>query len=330
MSESTTQQYRFGHALRNNLVLCNETGTEWLEIGISTRGNLIEQRRFSREPVLLEGEFISSYFLDGDEQKVVAITNKGDVYQVVDCQLRIIPHNYTGSIEGPEDILIDINGDYWVSSRQTGLYKISLEPFTKIRLHPLYESPEIVFPYITSNREVIIGLRSGTTHIGSFGDSDFSEFPLITLGAATIGNDEYLATNVGVKKLNRTENGYSLEDVLFNNEKINFILGERDYIWVGVAGRGLFRINHKEMIPEKINLNGEKNTTHYFYTGQISGNGKSIFFGTNDGILYLDKTSTKLKRLSTPSKFGSYSGCSTKDVNGNGMADNGKRNCRNY
>lgn len=314
--EETIRQFRFGHALRNKLVLCNKIGTEWLEIGISSRGRLIEQRRFTRDSILSGDEVIISYYLDSEGQKVIALSNKGDVYKVVDCQLRIVPHNYTGTIQGPQNVMIDLNGDYWVSSRLNGLYKISLEPFTKIRLHPLYESPEIIFPYMTSRRDVIISLRSGTTHVGNFSSTGFQEFPFMTLSAARLGNDEYLATNKGIKKIIPTDDGISFEDVLFKNEKINFILADRNYLWAGVAGKGLFRIHQLELKPLGIFLEKKALTPQYIYTGQISGNGKSIFFGTNAGVFYVDRKSTTLKRLNTPKDFGSYSGVSTKDVFG--------------
>jgi len=313
--QESINQFHFGHVLRNKLLLCNSTGTEWLEIGIS-QGKLIEQRRFTRDSILSKNEEIVSYYLDPDEQKVIAITNMGDAYKVVDCQLRIVPHNYTGTIQSPQHVMIDLNGDYWVSSRLNGLYRISLEPFTKIRLHPLYESPEIIFPYMTAMNDVIISLRSGTTHTSNFSATGFQEFPFMTLSATRLGNDEFFATNKGIKKIIRTQNGVDFEDVLFNNEKINLVLGDRDYLWAGVAGKGLFRIHVKAMKPLAIYLEDKSLTPQYFYTAQISGNNKSVFFGTNDGIFYLDRKSTTLKRLRTPKNFGSYSGVSTKDVFG--------------
>lgn len=315
MPKSSIEQFRFGHILRNKLVLCNEIGTEWLEVGISSKGTLVEQKRFVRDTMLLPNEIITSYYLDDGAQQVIAVTNEGDVYKVVDCQLRIVPHNYTGSIEAPEDVMIDLNGDYWVSSSHNGLYKISLEPFTKIRLHPLYESTDILFPYMTNRGDVVIGLRSGFTKIGNFNEAGFETFPFITLSAASIGNQEYLGTNVGVKKLTRTEKGIEVEDLLFNNEKINFIFGERDYLWIGVAGKGLFKVHKMEMVPKSVKQQNGK-SPHYFYTGQLSGNGKSMFFGTNSGIYYVDKKGTTLRRLDTDRKMGSYSGVSTKDVYG--------------
>ncbi|MDC0257511.1 SpoIIE family protein phosphatase [Crocinitomicaceae bacterium] len=313
MPENAVNEFRFGHVLRNKLVLCNDTGTEWLEIGISSKGSLVEQKRFSRDSVLNTDEVITSYYLDAGGQKVIALTNKGDVYKVVDCQLRIVPHNYTGSIESPEDVMIDLNGDYWVSSSLNGLYKISLEPFTKIRLQPLYESPEIIFPYMTSRRDVVIGLRSGTTHIGNFNESGFASFPFVTLCATSLGNTEYLGTNLGIKTLVRTEDGLVIEDLLFTNEKINFIFGERDYIWAGVAGKGLFKIHKTELEPKSVKRSKEKGP-QYFYTGQLSGNGKNMFFGTNNGIFFVDKKGTTLRPLDIKESMGSYSGVSTKDV----------------
>ncbi|XOV66911.1 MAG: SpoIIE family protein phosphatase [Fluviicola sp.] len=315
MPQSAINEFRFGHVLRNKLVLCNETGTEWLEIGISSKGSLVEQKQFSRDSVLIGDEKITSYYLDESDQKVIALSDKGDVYKVVECQLHIIPHNYTGSIESPEDVMIDLNGDYWVSSSLTGLYKISMEPFTKIRLHPLYESSEIIFPHMTSRRDVIISLRSGTTHIGDFSDSGFTAYPFVTLCATSLNNIEYLGTNVGIKTLERTENGRIIKDFLFTNEKINFIFAERDYLWAGVAGKGLFKIHKDERVPKPVTPVNET-TPQYFYTGQLSGNGKNMIFGSNAGIFYADKKGTTLRRLDFKENLGSYSGVSTKDVFG--------------
>ena len=165
-------------------------------------------------------------------------------------------------------------------------------------------------------RDVIISKRDGTTHVANFNDSDFQKFPFMTLSAARLGKDEYFATNKGVKKITRNKEGIVFENLLFENEKINFILAERDYLWIGVAGKGLFRCNRRNMKPVPITLPNSELTPEYFYTGQLAGNGKKLFFGTNTGIYYLNKTSTSLKRYSTPEGFGGYSGVSTKDVYG--------------
>jgi PAS domain S-box-containing protein len=315
-SKTDVDKFRFGHLVRDKLLLCNESGTEWLQLVISSSGKFIQQGRFKSVRKLQPDEIIVSYHPDDDNQHVVALSNRGELYKIINEQLHLVPHNYTESITGAEDIFIDLNGDYWVSSSLSGLYKVSLEAFTKIRLHPIYESSEIIFPYMTSKGDVIMSLLDGTTHVGNFSKADFDVFDFMTLGATQSGNDLLLATNKGVKRIVYSDDQISFENILFANEKINFIQAERDYIWIGVAGKGLYRTHKKAMNPVPIRLANSKDTPKYFYTAQISGNGKKLYFGTNDGILFLEKKSKTLQRLVLKKKLGSYSGVSTKDVYG--------------
>lgn len=229
-SKSDVNKFHFGHLTRDKLLLCDKSGTEWLQLVISSSGKFIQQGRFKSEGSLQPGEIIVSYYPDEDNQHVVALTNRGELYKIIKEQLHLVPHNYTENINGAEDIFIDLNGDYWVSSSLSGLHKISLEPFTKIRLHPLYESTEIIFPYMTSKGDVLMSLLDGTTHVGNFSQADFNVFDFMTLGATHSGNDALFATNKGIKRIVYSDEGVSFEDVLFNNEKVNFIKAERDYI----------------------------------------------------------------------------------------------------
>ena len=64
VAKSKANQYHFGHALRNKLMLCDSKGTEWLEVGIRTDGSLFKQRSFQRNSVLAPNEVIISYYQD--------------------------------------------------------------------------------------------------------------------------------------------------------------------------------------------------------------------------------------------------------------------------
>lgn len=316
ISKEEGDQPRFGHIQRNKLALCDSTGKNWMELVFSS-GRVIKRREFTMETPLEADEHIVSYHSREGQLHAVAISTKGRAYKVVDNQLRLIPNNYNQSIESATSIIVDLNGDYWFGSHSQGLYKVSLEPFTKIRLDPVYEASNISFPYLTRFRDVFISNHNGTTHVGNFDSDEFVEFPFAIRSATTMGSDYYLATNLGIKKFSRVDEQPHFEDVYFKNESTTLILAEGPYFWVGVYGKGLFRIHERTNQPVKIPMEQESYPApQYIYSGQIGQDGKYMYFGTNDGIFYCDRKNPKLKRLDTPTGFGSYSGCSTKDVYG--------------
>lgn len=316
LPKSEVDQYSFGHIFRDNWILCNDKGTKWLKLGLNSNKKLVVQNASSSEGQLSENEVIVSYDFRKSLNKVVAVTNLGNLYQVNENRLQFIPHNFNGEIEQPLDILVDLNGDYWLSTDHSGMYKVSLEPFTKIQLHPLYSSPRIIFPYQTVYNDIFISLMGGITKVGGFGSEDFQEFPFIIHGVTRTENTYYCATNKGVKRFEKSESSVDFIDVFFKNKNINFILGEREYLWIGVAGEGLYRVHLKSRKPVKIeSLRGDA-PPNYVYTGQLLDNQKSLYIGTSNGIYFCKKDNPKLQRLQTPKSFGSYSGCSTKDVYG--------------
>lgn len=314
---SEIDRYKFGHVIRNKWVLCDPSGTKWMELSTTSKGIPVLQKHSLSDSVLARNERIISYDFSPLEQKIVAITNLGSVYKIVNNTLNIIPHNFNENVNEPADIMIDLNGDYWVCSQVSGLYKISLEPFTKIELHPLYESPNIMFPFMTMFNDVFISLRDGTTKVGHFNSTSFEEYPFMIKGATVVGNEYYLATNVGVKKFYRNNDGKStFEDVYFEKQNINFILSDGDCLWVGVAGQGLFRIHLKAQDPQLVESANKNPVPQYIYSGQVADKSRRIYVGTNNGIFWCDRDNPKMNRLDTPQSFGYYSGCSAKDVYG--------------
>ncbi len=307
--------YKFGYFNRNKWLFCDEKGSKWLELSTNSNGKLVLQNESTSTDILDTDEAIISFNTNNSQLKSVAITNKGRVYRIVNNKLAIIPRNFNEAIENPVSIFVDLNGDYWVSSDIRGIYKVSLEPFTKIQLDAIYESPKIMFPYLTVFNDVFISFFNGTTKVGNFNSNQFQEFPFVIRGVALHENTYYIATNKGVKKYKKEGDTAAFEDVLFENENINLILNDRDYLWIGVAGKGLFRVHLRNMTPVRINSTEVKPIPQYFYTAQNGSNG-NIYFGTNDGILYTAKDQPNFKRLKLPKSLGSYSGCSTKDVYG--------------
>lgn len=314
--KSQTDKYKFGQIIRNKWMLCDDTGSLWMELSTDTKGQLINQREFTTQRNLGANETITKFSSSKDCLKSVAITNLGNVYTVVNNKLLLIPHNFNDKIENPTSIFIDLNGDYWISSELKGIYKVSLEPFTKIQLDPVFESPEIMFPFQTRFNDVFISYYSGITMVGNYESSDFKEYPFVIRAVTTHNNDYYIATNKGVKIFRKEGEKNYFDHVLFENENINMLIAERDYLWIGVSGKGLFRAHIRNMKPIKIASEETRRMPNYFYTGQIGHGGKYMYFGSNDGIFYTSKDQPALKRLKTPQNLGSYSGCSAKDVFG--------------
>lgn len=308
--------YKFGHFARSKWILCGPRGEKWIEIACDAKGKATNHRNFVSERVLNADEFFVTYDSRSGENKSIGVTNNGRLISIIDHGLRIIPRNYSVDIQQASQVTTDVHGNYWITSLISGLYKISLEPFTKIQLNPLYESPRISFPFLTAFNDVLISDFDGHTFVGNFSTPEFTKFPFSIRAMAQRGSDYYAATNIGVKRFISNGTTFSFEDMLFRNESVNLVFSDGDYLWVGVADKGLFRVHHKEGKPVLVESATGDVLPVYYYSAQLSANGKRIYFGTNYGIYYYDKGTRKMYRVDTDIKLGTYSGCSTTDVYG--------------
>jgi PAS domain S-box-containing protein len=306
--------FRFATIIHDKITLLNSTGDHWLEFSIDSKGNFVSKREFDKERTLSENEEIISLGHHEKLKNTVALTNKGNLFHIKEKSLHRIAHNYNQPLIEAQSIICDVNGDYWISSTMKGMYKVSLEAFTKLQMHPIQESPDIMFPFETIYNDIFISLFSGKTYVGAIHKTDFEEFNFNIKSVALWEGDYYVATNIGVKKFIPGDNS-RFEDVYFKNENVTFILADQGYLWAGVAGKGIIRINVKTGEQLKLKDKNE-NVPNYFYTGQIIQGGKKIYFGTNNGVFSYNKKSQKIDRVKLPSELGSYSGCSTKDVYG--------------
>jgi PAS domain S-box-containing protein len=312
-SESDANQYNFGYVYLDRLILFSASGDKWLEAIINENGAIQKSRIDSRAEISTDGDQVISFSSDQDNKNIVVVTEKGRLFHIRDRSLFPIAHNYNQPIADPAQIICDLNGDYWICSRTKGIYKVSLEAFTKIQLHSIYESTEISQPYRTIYDDILISTFSGKTYVGRFDSEGFSEFSFIIRAVARVDRDYYVATNVGIKKFSNIIEPV-FDDFLFKNENVTFILSDKSFLWAGVAGKGIFKIDLKT--GEKVEFRDIQKLPSYFYTGQLTASGKAIYFGTNDGIFKYDKKSEKFTRLTLDRQLGSYSGCSTTDVYG--------------
>lgn len=307
--------FHFGYYNQGKLLLFNDRMDRWLEIVMNSRGGFFSINENETEFRLESSEQVISTSYNAHSNALGLLTNQGRVYTQKGNEIKLLAHNYNEPLEEVKQILADMNGDFWISSRLRGIYKVSLEGFTKLQLLPLYQKPDIMFPYRTVYGDVIIS-TSNETYMRNLVENETNRtFNFTVHGAAEINGNYFFATNIGIKKYN-PESSPDFETVFFENMKITMILADEHYLYAGVSGKGLYKINTK---TNEIALvgNGKDHLPEYFYTAQFSPRKKQIYFGTNFGIYSYHKGTGKVTRLDLPySKLGGYSGVSTKDIYG--------------
>jgi ligand-binding sensor domain-containing protein len=80
---------------------------------------------------------------------LLLVTDRAQLIQHTGNGFKHIVRNTQDNIENVPGILIDRNNDFWLSTYRQGLYKVSLEPFTRLEIHPLYKDPYIGFCFKT-------------------------------------------------------------------------------------------------------------------------------------------------------------------------------------
>lgn len=311
--EEKLKEVHFGYLNGDKLNLCNRKGDLWFDIVLNERGGIYTVKSQTVAGNFKDGEEIISFSYNPFTRLGAVVTTENIIYKLDNTKFVPILHNHDEPISQPNEILTDLNGDFWLSSDFKTLYKISEEPFTRLRMNSLLESPNVARPFMTSEGEVFLSLMDGRTFVGkNLEKSDFREFNFKIFGVTSIGSDYYVATDDGVKLYN--SNDYpDFPTSFLPGKNITFILADDKDLWVGIAGEGLVRMNTKngelvEYKPVKGDLPG------FIYTGQISPDGAYIYFGTNFGVFrYTRKTKEFSKVRINEGRLGSYVGNSIKD-----------------
>lgn len=327
-------KYHFGYATNEKLALTNERGTEWVEVVLNDRGGFYSIN-FSRKssPLSADEKIIScSYNVHADKGGI--LTNSNSIYELHNKTLKSIPHNYQKPLENCTSIFTDFYGDYWITSALRGIYKVSQEPFTKIQLHEVFESPEIKYIYKTKDDEILVSLFSGSTYLGEIDkNSHFEKYDFSINDIVKNGEQYFLATNTGIR-IYRKNASDNFEVKYFKNKRVTFILNNGSYLYAGIAGEGLFQISLNTGQINNVPFGADSPYAGYFYTGQVGLKGNAIYFGTNNGIYVLNKDTKSLEPVKNLNDLGAYSGVSTKDKFGTcwftldkgivGLSKNGK------
>ena len=246
------------------------------------------------------------------EKHIFGLTTTNEIYFYKNNSFRFIPKNTTkGNIEF-SNVFIDLNNDFWASSSNSGITKISDEPFTKIELDDVYRNPLISFIFKSKNNEILLSTFENKTFFSSYKLPNFKTFDLRIYGRSNFQNEEIFATNKGVLKFNGT-NFIPLKGLNLK-EKIIFVFAHENDIYYCPEDKGLFVFNTLTQKTKQL-LNPVQ--ASHIYTAQINFNHTGIYFGTNNGIYECVPKTNAIKHIS--SRFntkGSYSGVSCVDSHG--------------
>ena len=317
ISEKTLSTLKFGHATKQKVIFFSQELNKKLEVLYSTKGKIwskIEQNLLSPLP---KNEQITASTFDAKHNRFLFISQQGTIYYFANEHFGTITQNCTEKLVNCNNIMTDIYGDLWVSSSLKGIYKVSLEPFTKIELNPVYQNSLVSLIFQSKKGQTFISNESGQTNISQKNSSDFTVFNFNSTSACELGENIYLGTSEGLKTYNSTTNILSpinIEEI--KNKKIQFVFSDDHTIWMGIRGEGLYRYNpitHKTTVCQNLYSTFPRD----FYTAQKTYDGKLILFGSKNGIHQFNskiKTFTHIDDF--PKELGTYSGLSTIDIYG--------------
>lgn len=295
---------------------------------------LVDKYLKSETTVLLDGsrpKFFVSQDIDIDileeDEYVIKVTNKENEYFFLTNKGGVIHRELSGSfyryiipntksiIGNPTDILVDYNGDIWVTTYTEGIYRISKEPFTKIGIDPLYRSPNIVFYASISDKQQIFSVYKGGTYIAKSFEKPQKISDKYVSSIVEYKGAYLVSTNDGVYQIEG--NQLKVYEPLrhLKGKSISLVYEAFGYLWYGIWNDGLYRMDIKT--GEEVSLTS---TAQNFLNCLINKDSTSLYFGTNNGLYHYYKEEELLSKKTSivdTLNLGSYVGNSTIDSYGN-------------
>ncbi|MGM0477787.1 MAG: SpoIIE family protein phosphatase [Bacteroidota bacterium] len=308
--------------------------TEEMVGGFQSGDSLVlANRKLDKELTILMDGFRPKFFVDEELKraytdkdetviksakrfnKSVYITNQGNIILKDQSRKRYVRlvNNSTEKIVGPTDVFIDRNRDIWVTTRQSGIFRISLEPFTKINFNEVYRNTHIAFIGRTKDYDAIISVGEGQTYIGNrYNDTDFTEHEDLSIKSLTqFGGRNFVASNKGLWEVKNTK---FIRDPAFgidNNTRLTLVFGEHERLWYAVEGKGLYYRDERRDTTKHFN-----EAPAYFYTAIFNADSSKVLFGSNNGVFEYDISSDEFKKLPQEvngTSLGAYVGNSAQD-----------------
>jgi PAS domain S-box-containing protein len=308
ISEKKAENISFGRFYQNKLELFDLKNNRKINVFLNNFGTIFSIKKESFENYSNQKSIYKAF---SRGMKVFLLDSENELFQYRNS-LKYIPKNSNKQNFSFETVFVDINYDFWATTLNQGVYKISNEPFTKIELHQAYQNPLISFVFRTKDNEVILSDYNNKTYISSFKNVGFKEIDLRIYSQTIYNNSYYFATNKGVYYLKNQEL-FPLKN--FPKNKVIYLFAHENMLFFSEENKGLQTYNFLNNKIEQIIL--QKDASHV-YTSQLNHFKTKVYFGTNNGIFEYNLLNKSVRDMNHKFKLtGSYSGVSTKDIYGN-------------
>jgi PAS domain S-box-containing protein len=243
---------------------------------------------------------------------IFALDDHNAIYHYAKEHFTYIPKNTTKTNFIFHDLFIDRNNDFWASSANAGIFKISDEPFTKIDLHPVYQDPLICYIFRNKSREVFVSNFDGKTSYSSYKLPDFKSFQIRLYGQTEFGGQTVFASDRGLVYFDGGD--FRVFRGLKSDQRVLFVFAQGDKLYYSPEGKGLLCYDAR---TSKISTVLDWKKASHIYTAQANRDQSKIYFGSNDGVFELITASQQMTKITSRFKTkGSYSGVSCTDSYG--------------
>ncbi len=300
----------FGTFRHNRMVLYTSDLKQHLTLELTNDGSIFSGK--------LRSTNLSGKLDEGDEVLSVCerqnigyfYTKQQKIYRFENGKVQRVVQNYSGNIYSIDGISIDQNNDLWINSTY-GLFKVSVEPFTRVELNPVYENRSILVIHRTKAGQIIVGTNESLKIGALYSNLPFQTYNYKAFQVVETALGIFIATDVGIMELK----GNSIVPTSFphqSGKSISLIHWDGESFWYSPRGEGLvqYTVTTKK---SKRYTPVEAIFASHFYTAQNNFDQSEVYFGSNDGIYAYDKKTRKITLIKVFKNLGAYSGVSTRD-----------------
>lgn len=137
------------------------------------------------------------------------LTSNLELFEEHNFVLEKIRKNSTIEKIQAKDIITDYNGDYWVASVLSGVFKISIQPFTKVEVQKEYTDNHINFISLFNNKKnIVFSNMSSEAYFGKIYENDLKKINVNIYSSTEIDNHFFLGTSEGIFEYIENQNDF--------------------------------------------------------------------------------------------------------------------------
>lgn len=313
-SSSLLENKNFGYEKNGLLYLYDKSFTSGIIVELNTH-NFVYKEKTIKNPYDFQDNPIVSCTFNKVKNCFTLINRNGDLFELTQSGLKKIPNNGDRTILTAHKIMADVNGDYWLATKASGLVKVSIAPFTKLNYHNHFKYNRIFYVYKTKKDKVITSNFEDKTYISNLYSGSVTNYSFQIFSETTIDNNLYFGTSDGIYQYIESTNQFVKQQIQgFPSDKnIQFLVYQAPYIWLNVQKEGLYKLDKNFKVIQHFKPNKENPAV--IYTGQFSDNGRYFYLGTPVGLKKLDTQTNQMTSIDNHG-LGLYCGVSVKDIFG--------------